>query len=210
MSERRYSMYPSLLNGYVQFLNREMMGQKILTTEEDLLRSLNRVKTPSSPAALKGISLEHCVRTKTYTHEGFVFSREVIDDMHQRTAGGFWSKYFESTETIMHNSQPVTVKLYGIVDVVRRNEIIDVKGTGMYNDIRFNKKLQHTVYCHTARASNVLVDGATYLITDYSSVYEEYYSYDKESVEYMWSVVRGLIDFAEQNRELIVNDKFFM
>lgn len=202
-----YSFYPTLLNDFSNYQHTRMLGESfILCNEQQLIDKLNRVPYPQTEPMLKGIAFEKALQNKIYTSDGFEFEMSVIDEMIPIVEGGFWQTFVEH-EIIVDGKR---VRLYGYIDVIKKNRSIDTKTTKQYEWPKFEHCFQHQVYLLGANAMGFHLDHHQYLVTDFKHVYKEDYFIDVDLMTgQLQKVCRDLIFFIESKRELITNPKLF-
>jgi len=202
-----YSFYPTLLNDFSNYKFERMLGESfMLCNENQLIDKLNRVPYPQTEPMLRGIAFEKALQNKIYKSDGFEFEMSVIDEMIPLVEGGFWQTFVEC-EIMVDGHR---VRLYGYIDVVRRNQCIDTKTTKQYEWPKFKDCFQHHVYLLGANSCGILLNHHQYLVTDFKHVYKEDYFLDVDLMTgQLQNICRDLIFFIEAKRHLIYNEKLF-
>lgn len=104
-----------------------------------------------------------------------------------------------------------TVELYGDIDsVLPACTLVDIKTTKKYEFPKYLKAWQHILYCYCMKDKTGNDYSFHYLITDFSELYVESYEYNEsKSLSELKSICSGLIDFIEEHRDLITDEKLF-
>lgn len=155
-SKIAYRFYPSLLNTFTRFLQGKL-------NEQELLDRINRVPVPQTEGQKRGVSFEDAVLKKI--GEEF-FDPELLKTVRQRLP-----KPILKTQAYCQY-QIDDVLIYGFVDILGRNEVVDLKTTSHYEPNRY--KEDHQNFYLPAFVKNG-VRQIRYLITDFQQVYEEVY-----------------------------------
>lgn len=155
-SKIAYRFYPSLLNTFTRFLQGKL-------SEQELLDRINRVPIPKTEGQKRGVSFEDAVLKKI--GEEF-FDPELLKTVRQRLP-----KPILKTQAYCQY-QIDDVLIYGFVDILGRNEVVDLKTTSHYEPNRY--KEDHQNFYLPAFVKNG-VRQIRYLITDFQQVYEEVY-----------------------------------
>jgi len=176
-------------------------------TKEDILRSLNRIKSPPSIYMEKGSALEHCVMERVATYKGHTFKEPLITELADALLpNGTWQVKLEAEFPLGDKN----ILLYGFADYIAQNTCYDIKGTNRYSGVKFADSYQHHVYLYCANRMGISVTEMQYVITNYATTFKEVYDYDHEqTVENLKHICSELIRFAEQNRKQIFDPKFF-
>ena len=215
-----YNIYPTLLNDFAYYLNEtgaEESGTPWVD-EQGLIDRINRVRR-TSPAMSKGTLFEqavaHADTSELETLEGnyilqspeletpLLVSRQVLDEAIRRYRGGVWQWFIETKLRI----GSTRVRLYGYVDVIRRNIATDIKTSSSIKFHNFRDSYQHSAYLTALRDSGADIDHFDYFKTDFND-------YDIERVNYSESLrgeltehVARFIDFLESRREFITDKR---
>lgn len=215
-----YKFYATLLDSFQYYLDSDNDD-----AFQEFIDRLNRKEFVSEPA-MKGtafnevvdsilagkFSIRDMIRDKTgnvlYDYEEgeikktFAFKPEVINLFVQKLRGSVSQKYVEAVLPTRYGN----VLLYGVVDEVLQNKVIDIKTTGRYVFPKYLNSWQRKVYPYCLRESGIYVDTFEFLVTDFSNVFVEDYPYKPEtSVVDMLRTCEHLIDFITNNRELITS-----
>lgn len=206
---RTYSFYPTLLNDFRNYQMEKTWADSdfILVDEPKLLNKINKVPYPQTVAMAKGNAFEKVLQEdKLYSADGFSFDESLVDEMRIWVKGGVWQRFVQFLLPV----DGARVRLYGYVDVTRRNRTIDVKTTSHYDFPGFDDYFQHHVYLLGSRAENIQVTEHLYLVTDFHDFYREPYDYLHEKMQTdLQRVCRDLIDYVELRKAEIVNPKIF-
>jgi hypothetical protein len=102
------------------------------------------------------------------------------------------------------------VLLYGYIDGILPFKIYDIKTTSKYTAFKYRNKWQHIVYPFCLINSGVDIADFEYLVTDFKNVFFETYTYSHDSHHQDLVLhCEGLIEFLEQNKDLITDKKIF-
>lgn len=114
-----------------------------------------------------------------------------------------------------------TVLLSGYIDeLLPTANIIDLKTTGRYSQGQFEDHFQHHIYPYAINKEGMKCEYFEYLIMQYyltkdrmiknCEIHKEYYRYDKyESEAHIKYWCELLIEFVEENKNLIINQRIF-
>lgn len=102
------------------------------------------------------------------------------------------------------------VLLYGYIDELLPDKVVDIKTTSKYNAFKFRDHWQHMVYPYCLIEDGNLINTFEYVVTDFKSVYSEVYVFNPErDVPRLTTHVERFIEFLESNRDLITDKKIF-
>ena len=108
------------------------------------------------------------------------------------------------------------VLVYGYIDELMPMSVHDIKTTGSYSVGKFKENHQHLVYPYALMQMGNDVRTFEYDVVEWSrgggvnGVYKETYVFDPErDIPILRDHVEQLIEFAEDNRDLITNKKIF-
>lgn len=100
------------------------------------------------------------------------------------------------------------VRLYGYVDYVCNDRIIDVKTTNRYNAFKYRKSWQKTAYPYLLSGEGTDIQKFEFLATDFKRIYSEVYNFRPETdLPKLYNHIDSLIEFIEANKDIINNDK---
>ena len=138
------------------------------------------------------------------------------------------AKYFEDSIPQLFVSADLetkygTVELYGYIDYLKRDVVIDAKTTSKYDFGKYEKYWQRHTYPYCLIASGQMNSIKAFEFTAFAlkggtsrtplisgSRFPEYYTYNHEqSVKLLTNHVERFIEFLEANREHITNTKIF-
>lgn len=185
-----YLITPSLYNSYYYYTTLEN------TEKIEFLNTLNKVRTPPSETMQRGIDFEDIIFKIT---EGTTFNLpETLNDKDYKLAkeiaeivkGGFWQEKLQK--------QQGDYLLYGRADVIKGDTIFDIKRVNNYEVGRYFPSIQHLVYMECTG-----IEKFRYLISDGSSVYEEYYHKDNGNLDLLMSRINGMVDFIRADKDFL-------
>lgn len=138
------------------------------------------------------------------------------------------AEYFSKSICQYYTKAPLdtsrgSVVLHGYIDYLRMAKVYDCKTTKRYTFGDFQKKWQRYVYPYTLIESNMMTEVNEFEFTVYvlkggtsrsplisGTQFKEVYTYDHEQSKAMLTQqCERIIDFLEENRELITNDRIF-
>jgi hypothetical protein len=206
-------------------------------TKKELIDAINRVPF-TSEAASKGTAFNILIDsfiTKTRPEgvpmkgdrendvinievEGcvFPFSFKFIEENARRYEGAVPQVYTEATLETEYG----TVLLYGYIDEVLKNKVIDLKTTKAYQFGNYEHYTQRHLYPYTLIESGMVERVDEFAFDVYplkvendhirGKMYRETYNYDHEqSRAYLKSLCERFIEFLEENKESITDKKIF-
>lgn len=207
-----YLFYPTILDGFVYYLNSDTDY-----AYKNMLDRLNRVPF-TSEAASKGTAfndvVDFCIANygsihfeeDTIRYKGFDFKKSMVKEFVKRLPG---AEPQYRCEGFLQTSRGM-VQLYGYVDEIYRDCVVDIKTTANYSFPHYLNNLQHIVYPFCLRQQDINCDRFKYMVTDFSNYYEEEYIYDAEKdVPRLIDITEQLIDFIEMNSDRITDRKLF-
>lgn len=205
---KKIRVYPTIVDSYHYFLSSENM------TFDEMIDRINRAPRPVNDAALKGSAFNDLIdmhiqdqdleTTETdyvINKDGliFSFSRNICDEI-ARTVKGSLSQVFCKADI---KTKYGVVELYGYLDYVYRDIVYELKTTGYYTFPKFHNNFQHKCYLYMLRNMGIEVKEATYIITDFRSVYKETYTWNDRMYNELLSDLNGFLDFVNRNRDQI-------
>ena len=149
----------------------------------------------------------------------FFFDKDFCLDAAEYFKGSICQYY---TKGLLETSKGV-VELHGYIDYLRQDSLFDAKTTKQYAFGNYQKKWQRYTYPFTLIESGMmnnvnLFEFTVYVLKGGSSrtplitgtQYREVYTYDHEQARMMLTQqCERLIEFLEENRSLITNDRIF-
>ena len=205
----RYLITPSLLNSYKWYVDSEYGNPEELRKE--WLDKLRRVYGKTSEAAQKGIDFENNV--EAYNENKYQLRildenakekdlkyDDCVVDIANKVKDGYWQERLSKNITIKNNPfhpNGIDFILYGKSDVIKGDTIYDIKTTKNYEVGKFQDNPQHAIYCYCADIYKF-----KYLVTDFKSTYEEFYSLnEKGCLEYITSLTNDFIGYLQYDTE---------
>lgn len=215
-----YNIYPTLLDGFTAFKNRDYM------TETELLARLNRAGAASVEArrgdafnklidrmAQGGVpNLETDPETGDFAYTAlsrdnylFYFPVVVCDRMADI--------YRQSVQQVLLKGDIMTrygnVHLYGYADGVFSSVIRDIKTTKQYKVGKYRDGWQAYVYTYCLKQMGGIVTDFVYDVTDFREVYAEHYNAKRLDLRDRISEMEEFIQYIEDKRGMINNPKLF-
>lgn len=146
-----------------------------------------------------------------YNNHLFVFPSQLCKDFAKQYEGAIPQVY---TEGIM-NTQYGGVKLYGYIDELMPLSIHDIKTTSRYNAFKFRTHWQHRVYPYCLHCEGIHINRFEYNIVKFDrsgkkyELFDEVYNFMPEDEQLLRLHCERLIEFIENNRNLITDKKIF-
>lgn len=233
----RYSIYPSLLDGFAYYQSIDDYDLR-KAKEQELIDSINRVPHPPIEVASRGTALNEIVDsiiearkpTINYRYNDgcyicdidgfqFCFSNKIvyslIEELYDCCCQVLTKAEIEIPQGI--------VSLYGYADYVRDGEVIDLKTTNHYSVGKYRDHWQHYVYpyCLTKSGNMSDISQFYYLVAELhtdratdlidAEFYTEYYPFNFKDAENSLRNFLSLefIPFLEDHREVITDKKIF-
>lgn len=208
--QANYLIYPTLLDGFTYFLKSESDN-----AYQEFINRLNRVPFISE-AANKGTAFNEVVdflipnnfinQSEKVYYKGFDFKNSIVSEFTSRLKGA--TPQFKCTG-YLETSKGV-VELYGYVDEILKDKVVDIKTTGNYTFPHYLSNFQHIVYPYCLNQEGIMINHFTYMITDFNNYYEEDYIYDEsKDLPRLIEHVELLIEFMENNKHMITDKKLF-
>ena len=136
----------------------------------------------------------------------FTFSKKLCIEFAEYLKGSICQYRTESILECIDSS----VLLYGYLDELMPFKVVDIKTTSKYNAFKFRNNWQHIVYPYCLNNSGIFINEFEYLVTDFSNVFIESYTFNKENdLPKLIEHCESLIEFIETNRGLITDKKIF-
>lgn len=192
---RKINLYPSLLDNFQRYYD-NLMGF------EELLKRINRVKEELTEPVLKGIAFHNLTQPDAVKQlSEFVFKMDVIDEVILRRNQRHAFHEVRVSKEIISD-----IILYGDIDTLCIDKLIDIKTTGSYALNKYYNKWQWRSYCEITN-----INRFEYVITDFNNVYYENYTYTniekKNLYRFISRVISELLIFNDDN--LITDTSIF-
>ena len=221
-------------------------GDYILTPDEmsdkiqqELIDTINRVPHEPWEAADKGTAfneiIDMLIANRDCGIEGMSVDEE--KDNYRVAYNGFeWlfdgkfcrdfaQKLYDSASQVFTSATIETryglVELYGYIDEWQRDQVIDIKTTGSYDFLKFERKWQRHVYPYCLTQNGSVIAGFEYRVVKWKGgtktqpafsgeVIPEYYTYDHDqSTEEIREMVEHFLSWLELNHDKITDTKIF-
>lgn len=221
-------------------------GDYILTPDEmsdkiqqELIDTINRVPHEPWEAADKGTAfneiIDMLIANRDCGIEGMSVDEE--KDNYRVAYNGFeWlfdgkfcrdfaQKLYDSASQVFTSATIETryglVELYGYIDEWQRDQVIDIKTTGSYDFLKFERKWQRHVYPYCLTQNGTVIAGFEYRVVKWKGgtktqpafsgeVIPEYYTYDHDqSTEEIREMVEHFLSWLELNHDKITDTKIF-
>jgi hypothetical protein len=232
----KYKFYPTLLDSFQSYLDRAEIYQKYYGFSEtppysevewdekmfkELIDKINRVPFESE-AVDKGTVFNEIIDCSIENRKmNYVFSFDIEKDLFTVKTEKYehiypfsickeFSEYFKGALTQQRVSGIVEtcyglVEVYGVIDELMPLSIHDIKTTSKYEAFKYKNNWQHIVYPFCTG-----INDFEYNITDFKETYTEKYVFDIErDTERLKRHCEQFIEFLEQNRDLITDNKIF-
>lgn len=221
-------------------------GDYILTPNElsdkiqqELIDTINRVPHEPWEAADKGTAfnevIDMLIANRECGIEGMVVNEEK-GNYHVSFHGFEWlfdgkfcrdfaQKLYDSASQVFTSATIDTrygfVELYGYIDEWQRDNVIDIKTTGDYDFLKFERKWQRHVYPYCLTQNGSVIAGFEYRVVKwkggtkihpalFGEVIPEYYTYDHEqSTGELREMVEHFLSWLELNHDKITDTKIF-
>ena len=210
-----YKFYATLLHAFNWYQVSESEN-----AEQEFIDKINRVPITDEKALermeigtqlndLIDYNLKHnLIENREFiTTDKFEFSSEIVNKITHHLQGSIPQYY---TETIIRcNGNSVLV--YGYIDYILTNKIIDLKTTKTYELGKYKDSMQMHLYpiC-LFNNEGIIADEFEFLVTDFKEVYTETYPINLIDSNTKLAVTCNLlIEFLEAKKELITNKKIF-
>lgn len=199
--EVKYCIYPTLLDSFYWY--KCFGGDKF----RELIDKINRVKYPIGGPAKRGIDFEDSVNKRLKNQVDYKeFKPELVEKIAYKLSNSV--KQQEYIEGII-DSDYGKVKMYGIIDYSYPHLYVDLKTCGKYKKGKFENYSQHKAYPLLNQLNGGSVNSFTYLVTDFSDVYNETYDLNQKMIDKLLIDTCEFIEFLEANRNLITDKKIF-
>lgn len=201
-SQPDYLFYPSLLDAYKWYQQSESE-----MSEQELINRINRVELESD-AADKGKWFNELVDLSLKgleKHKECYLSGPALDIVN-RLQGS--AKQVHTCTQIDVDGK--IVELYGYIDFVKEDKVIDLKTTKNYELGKYKDSLQLHFYPMSLIDEGNEINEFEFLVTDFDNVYSEVYRVNYEiSKALITDACRELIRFVEIKKNLITDKKIF-
>ena len=219
MSKPRYNFYATLLDSFVYFKGSDYMDK------QDLLNRINREPFEATDAMKKGTAFHEILNLDKSEFDklpygigkkgnaevilnDYCFDLMLVDEFRLKTR--YRSELFEIRLEHVVDFGDYEVMLYGYLDWVWRNSIIDIKTTARYDFPKYAKGYQHQVYLYIANQLGFKLDNFTYMVTNFKDTYVESYHYQEQRFyNNLKAICNELVDFITNHRSLIHDKKIF-
>lgn len=198
-----YKFYPSLLDSYKWYQQSE--GDE---AEQEFINKINRVPFQSD-AADKGTWFNELidVSLKGLEKHGIHYLNENCAYAIMCQLEGSARQVYTSTMIEVNGK---LVEIYGYMDYVKQDRVIDLKTTRAYELGKYKDSLQMHFYPVSLIDAGNEINVFEFLVTDFENVYSELYPVNYQiSKAILTSVCRELIRFLEIKRDLITDKKIF-
>lgn len=186
-----YRFYPSLLNVFSRYVR----GGNL--SAQELIDSINRVPTPTTPAQERGISFEEAIVKGT---DEARFNPEIISKVRKLLPRPI-------VDTQVYCQWEIEdVLFYGYVDLIGKFKAVDLKTTASYQPGRYVHNHQN-LYLHALKRKGIKL--MEYVITDFENVYVESYALT-HPIDRQLEEIRLFKAFLEEHRPLITDKKIFV
>jgi hypothetical protein len=196
-----YKFYPSLLDAYRWYQQSESD-----TAEQELIDKINRVPFKSE-AADKGTWLNDLIDLSLKGERfGLNYLTGVAADIYYRLKGSARQVYTSMTTEVDGN----IVEIYGYIDYVKEDSVIDLKTTASYELGKYKNSLQLHFYPVSLINEGNEINKFEFLVTDFQNIYSEVYMVNYHTSLYiLHEACRELIRFLELRKDLITDKKIF-
>lgn len=198
-----YKFYPSLLDSYKWYQQSESEE-----AEQELIDKINRVPFKSE-AADKGTWFNELIDVALKGYDKTPMEDMLTGpalDITMRLQGAAKQVY---TSTIIEIDGKI-VEVYGYMDYVKQDRVIDLKTTKSYELGKYKDSLQMHFYPVSLIDAGNEINVFEFLVTDFENVYSELYPVNyRTSRAIISNACRELIRFLEIKKDLITDKKIF-
>jgi len=215
MQDIKYKIYPTLLDGFQRYLDSEED-----TALQELIDKINR-KPFASVAADKGTAFNEVVDgliagtivlpngtdfLYRYKGQDFEFNTAITMEFANDYKGAISQLFTEAVLPTRYGN----VLIYGYLDEVKQDLIVDIKTTSKYEFPKFLYNWQHIVYPYCLNYNGIHINNFRYDITDFKYRYYEDYTFNPaRDTERLREYVERFIEFLETIRPRVENKKIF-
>ena len=144
--------------------------------------------------------------TAVYNNRTFTFPVPLCREFANYFKGALTQQRVEAVLPTVYGD----VLLYGFIDELMPTSVHDIKTTGNYSAFKYKDNFQHLVYPYCLYMNGSYIRDFEYNITDFKETYTEHYTFVPErDIPVLTSHCEMLIDFIEENKELITDKKIF-
>lgn len=197
-----YKIYPSLLDAYKWY-----QASESDTSEQEFIDKINRLPYQSD-AADKGKWLNELIDISLKGQEKYKcqFLTGYPGEIVKRLAGAVKQVY---TSTMIEVGSKI-VELYGYIDYVKEDRVIDLKTTKTYELGKYKDSLQMHLYPVSLIDEGNEINEFEFLVTDFENIYSEVYKINyANSKAILTDCCKELINFLRLRRHLITDRKIF-
>lgn len=197
-----YKFYPSLLDAYNWYASSEKDE-----SEQDFINKINRLRFESE-AADKGTWFNELVDNALVGLEKYKlnYSASPVREIVERLSGAAKQLYVTTHLEVDGN----LIELYGYLDYLKEDTVIDLKTTKQYELGKYKDSLQLHFYPVALIDSGNEINTFEFLVFDFDNVFKETYqvNYDN-SKRALEDSCRNLIRFLTYKKDLITDTKIF-
>ena len=175
---------------------------------EDLTNQLGRIYPPEMPFNVKrGIDFENCLYKYAEKDTTDIKASDLFITILKNIRGGQFQKKTKAFLKIDEHEYC----LYGKIDVLFLNKIVDIKTTKSFSPTKYLDSYQHLIYCYNQKMTNfeyhvAIFDNDDHTISDYKIVkYESPGLIELE--QKIIDKIKEVIIFIEDSKEL--SDLYF-
>lgn len=211
MKQFEYQIYPSIIDSYFYYKQNENEEKN----EELFFRiidKINKKPQPQSEAAARGEEFKQLLDGMTkpasedyVMKDGTIIPYEVLNELFVQTAGSVKEVFLARMLPTKYGN----VRLYGFVDNLKQDMVLEVKTTSRYEFGKYEESCQRYAYPFVV-GDDFDCSMIRFLVTDFKSVYHEDYTPTPNDVPKLVSMVEEFIDFLNlpHVKALITNPKF--
>lgn len=219
MQKPQYKFYATLLDAFLRYQASESEN-----AEQEFIDKINRVPITDEKdleRMAKGTALNNLVDkqviNQTFSeaetiseivdNQTFTFDSRIVNTLGDKLQGATPQVY---TQTIIRcNGNDVLV--YGYIDYVLANKVIDLKTTSTYELGKYKDSMQMHLYpIALFNEENIVTDEFEFLVTDFKEIYSETYPINLiDSNAKLAVVCTSLIEFLNAKSDLITDKKIF-
>ena len=197
-----YKFYPSLLDAYNWYASSENED-----AENELINKINRVPFESE-AASKGTWFNNLIDQaligidKYGTNHLTGYAGDIAEMLKGSARQVFCSTQIEVDGKV--------IELYGYIDYVKEDRVIDLKTTSQYDLGKYKGSMQLHFYPVALTDEGNEINSFDFIVTDFKNVYTESYPVNYEvSKKEIVNACKNLIRFIETKRKIITDKKIF-
>lgn len=212
-------MQDKIENELIDFINRVPHEPCEAADKGTAFNELIDCLIANRPCGIEGMTIEKVDSGLHVSYHGFewlfdeAFCREFADNLSDSVSQLHVSSTIETEYGL--------VELYGYIDEYRLNQVIDIKTTGRYDFLKFERKWQRHVYPYCLVEDGNEVQGFEYRVVVwkggtktspalYGNVIPEFYTYDHEQTKTeLKGMLEQFIGWLEDNSDRITDKKIF-